>query len=83
MHMRLGLVPGAGAVGAGRPAGGLPLAPNGMAGVVSPLMKCWLDQEIEKAGKRSQDSPDPYVQVQAAARIVALAQVRAEVWKLS
>ena len=45
-------------------------------------MKDWLDQQIRQAGADAQRSTDPLFHVSAAARMVALAQVRAEVWKM-
>ena len=46
-------------------------------------MKDWLDQQIRQAGFDAKRSSDPLFHVSAAARMVALAQVRAEVWKLA
>jgi hypothetical protein len=49
---------------------------------VTKAMKDWLDQQIRLAGVDAKASSDPLFHVSAAARMVALAQVRAEVWKL-
>jgi hypothetical protein len=50
---------------------------------VTKAMKDWLDDQMRLAGTNMDRDTDPRFRAGCAARIVALAQVRAEVWKLA